>query len=65
MPDMTGWVIIDPEGRQRCTPQRTTAEAWSLLRGTYKTTLEGILGYEEGGWTLQRVTAQEASCRPH
>lgn len=55
------WVLVSPQGEVMCEPQQYPSQAWAVLRGTYKTTLEGILGYEQAGWTVAAALPQAAA----
>lgn len=43
--------LVNPEGLAEAT-ERSAIMAWVRLTGTYKTTLESLLGYEQQGWRV-------------
>ncbi|HTH45554.1 MAG TPA: hypothetical protein VL528_10790 [Oxalicibacterium sp.] len=49
--------LVTPEGSVAAT-EKSAVMAWQRISGTYKTTLEGLLGYEQQGWRVVRRAEQ-------
>jgi hypothetical protein len=52
------WVVLDPAGKE-VARERSCARAWARVRGTYKTTVEGMAGLEEAGWRVIPLALDE------